>query len=55
MREGGLHDYVYIIDCVWEIYIMVGCNARGHGADIELSISIALVGFNHSRCVLWLI
>ena len=53
MREGRLHDFVYIIDCVWEIYIMVGCNARDHEADIEFALRIASVGFNHSRCVLW--
>ena len=55
MREGRLHDFVYIIDCVWEVYIMVGCDARGHGTDIGFALRIASVGFKRSRGVLWLI
>ncbi|RDB25209.1 Gelsolin [Hypsizygus marmoreus] len=40
-NETSLHDSVYIIDCVWELYVLVGCNARGQRKDIGLALWIA--------------
>ncbi|KNZ72865.1 hypothetical protein J132_01857 [Termitomyces sp. J132] len=39
--ETSLHDSVYIIDCIWEFYVIVGIDARAHKQDIELAINVA--------------
>jgi len=36
-----LQDSVYIIDCVWEYFVLVGQKARSRRLDIRLAISIA--------------
>lgn len=44
LEESSFHTSVYIIDCVWEVYVMVGIDARGHRQDIGLALRVALVG-----------
>ena len=41
--ENSFHSSVYILDCVWELYVMVGSDARGHRQDIRLGVKVALV------------
>ncbi|KAF7967474.1 hypothetical protein HWV62_34123 [Athelia sp. TMB] len=36
-----LHTSVYILDCVWEYFVLVGKDARGKRDDISLAITIA--------------
>jgi len=38
-----LQDAVYLIDCIWEYFILVGQRARGKRRDISLAISVAQV------------
>ncbi|KAF8070560.1 hypothetical protein FPV67DRAFT_1027864 [Lyophyllum atratum] len=40
-NETSFHDSVYIIDCIWEFYVMVGSSARAHRQDIELALHVA--------------
>lgn len=42
LEESSFHTSVYIIDCVWEVYVMVGIDARGHRQDIGLALRVAL-------------
>lgn len=41
--EASFHESVYIIDCIWEFYVVVGSDARSHKQDIELAINVAIV------------
>jgi hypothetical protein len=43
--ERQIHSSVYIIDCVWELYIVVGRDARSQKRDITFAISVASVYF----------
>ncbi|KAI0093192.1 hypothetical protein BDY19DRAFT_922571 [Irpex rosettiformis] len=36
-----LHSSVHIFDCIWEIFVVVGSDARGHREDIRLALSAA--------------
>ncbi|KII92264.1 hypothetical protein PLICRDRAFT_50680 [Plicaturopsis crispa FD-325 SS-3] len=40
--QTGLQDSVYILDCIWEFFVLVGINARGKRQNIKLAISIAM-------------
>ncbi|KAG5635505.1 hypothetical protein H0H81_011024 [Sphagnurus paluster] len=42
-NETGIHNSVYIIDCIWEFYVMVGSNARARRRDIEFALLLASV------------
>lgn len=39
----NIHEGVYIIDCIWEFFVLVGSKARGHGQDIRLGLVVASV------------
>lgn len=39
----NFHEGVYIIDCIWEFFVLVGCKARGNGQDIRLGLVVASV------------
>ncbi|KAL6308234.1 hypothetical protein BKA93DRAFT_766050 [Sparassis latifolia] len=39
--EVVVHDSVFIVDCVWELYVLVGSEARGKRQDIRLALSTA--------------
>ncbi|KAG6813556.1 hypothetical protein H0H92_009948 [Tricholoma furcatifolium] len=41
-NEASFHESVYVIDCLWEFYIVVGSNARALRQNIELAVHIAL-------------
>jgi len=43
-EESFFNTSVYIIDCVWELYVVVGSDARGRRQDIRLALRAALVG-----------
>ncbi|GLB37538.1 hypothetical protein LshimejAT787_0405890 [Lyophyllum shimeji] len=40
-NEPCVHDSVYIIDCIWEFYVIVGSDARAHRDDIGLALDVA--------------
>lgn len=42
-RENAIQDSVYLIDCIWEYFVLVGANARGKRRDIQLAMHIAQV------------
>ncbi|KAI0645465.1 hypothetical protein C8Q79DRAFT_1001065 [Trametes meyenii] len=35
------HQSVHVMDCVWELFVLVGSEARGRRLDIRLALSIA--------------
>jgi len=39
----NIHEGVYIIDCIWEFFILVGSKARSHRQDIRLGLIVASV------------
>ncbi|PFH50904.1 hypothetical protein AMATHDRAFT_75292 [Amanita thiersii Skay4041] len=40
--EKNLSESVYVIDCIWEFFVLVGKQARGHRQNIRLGLDIAL-------------
>jgi len=42
-REITFQTSVYIVDCVWELFVLVGKDARGKRLDIQLAVSVATV------------
>ncbi|KAG6819869.1 hypothetical protein H0H93_007803 [Arthromyces matolae] len=40
--ESVFHESVYVFDCIWELYVIVGSNGRDCKQDIQLAIRIAL-------------
>ena len=42
-NETDVHDSVYLVDCSWELYVLVGKNARGKRLDIRIAIAAAEV------------
>jgi len=42
LREPALQTSVYVIDCVWEYFVLVGKHARGKRQDIRLAVSLAM-------------
>ncbi|KAG6873429.1 hypothetical protein C0995_015854 [Termitomyces sp. Mi166 len=40
-NETSLHKSIYVIDCIWEFYVVVGSDARAQKQDIELAINVA--------------
>ena len=34
---------MYIVDCVWEYFVLVGSEARGQRRDIRLALAVATV------------
>jgi hypothetical protein len=41
--ETAIQVSVYVIDCVWELFVLVGKEARGKRRDIKLALSVATV------------
>lgn len=41
--QPAINDSVYVIDCIWEYYVLVGGEARGNRQDIRLALSTASV------------
>ncbi|KAG5648543.1 hypothetical protein DXG03_003154 [Asterophora parasitica] len=48
-HETDIHDSVYIIDCIWEFYVVVGSDARAHRKDIELALRVSSVSVSYAR------
>jgi hypothetical protein len=44
--EPDVHGSVYLVDCLWELYVLVGKNARGKRLDIRVAIKAAEVGLH---------
>jgi hypothetical protein len=40
-KEGSPHNSVYILDCVFEFFVLVPSGARGKRRDINLALSVA--------------
>lgn len=40
-RTANTHASVYILDCIWELFVLVGGDARGKRDDIRLALSVA--------------
>ncbi|EKM54575.1 uncharacterized protein PHACADRAFT_258517 [Phanerochaete carnosa HHB-10118-sp] len=38
---ADIHDRVYILDCIWELFVLVGSEARGKRKDIRLAHKVA--------------
>jgi len=36
-----VHDRVYVLDCIWELFVLVGSEARGKRKDIRLALNVA--------------
>lgn len=43
LEENHLPTAVFILDCVWELFVLVGREARGKRRDIRLAVSVAMV------------
>jgi hypothetical protein len=41
--EKDLHSTVYIVDCVWELFVLVGKEARAKAFDIRVAVSVTQV------------
>lgn len=39
----SLHDHVYVVDNVWEYFVLIGSNARGKRTETRLALEIAAV------------
>ncbi|KAI0253990.1 hypothetical protein BJV78DRAFT_100670 [Lactifluus subvellereus] len=39
--QPDVHSSVYLVDCVWELFVLVGTKARGSRRDIRLALSAA--------------
>jgi len=37
---------IYIIDCIWELFVLVGAAARGDRVNIKAALSAAKVRFS---------
>ncbi|KAF8633344.1 hypothetical protein AX17_004516 [Amanita inopinata Kibby_2008] len=40
--ERVSHESVYVIDCIWEYFVLVGREARGYRQDIRLALNVAM-------------
>ena len=45
--QASFHEGVYVVDCIWEFFVLVGCRARGNRQDIRLGLDVAMVWFCH--------
>lgn len=52
--EANPEQSVYVMNCVWELFVVVGPNARGGRQDIRLALEVANVGLIAFR-VLWIL
>ena len=50
IAETAQQESVYIIDCFWEFFVLVGKDARAKRSDITLGINAAMVRFS-SLCI----
>ncbi|KAL0956471.1 hypothetical protein HGRIS_002617 [Hohenbuehelia grisea] len=41
-EERSLQDSVYVVDCIWELFVLVGRSARGARESIGLAVSFAM-------------
>jgi hypothetical protein len=39
--QSKVDSFVYLIDCIWELFVLVGAKARGSRQDIRLALSSA--------------
>lgn len=39
--EAAISNSVYIVDCIWEFFVLVGSDARGKRGSIKLAVSTA--------------
>ena len=37
----GVYTSIFIFDCIWELFVLVGSDARGKRKDIRLALSVA--------------
>lgn len=51
-EENAQNKSVYIIDCVWEHFVLVGHDARGDRVDIRLALDTARVSASSIRNVI---
>lgn len=42
-EKALLHASVYVVNCVWELFVVVGAQARHKRRDIRLALNIAMV------------
>lgn len=40
-KTADVHASVFILDCIWEFFVLVGNDARGKRRDIRLALSVA--------------
>ena len=41
--QSNINSSVYLIDCIWELFVLVGTKARASRQDIRLALSCAMV------------
>ena len=39
----AVHTHVFIVDCIWEYFVLVGPDARGNRREIRLALQTATV------------
>ncbi|CDO74347.1 hypothetical protein BN946_scf184645.g3 [Trametes cinnabarina] len=39
--KDEFNNFIYLVDCVWELFVLVGSEARGQRSNIRLALSVA--------------
>ncbi|KAF8967877.1 hypothetical protein BDZ97DRAFT_475685 [Flammula alnicola] len=48
--EQGLHTSVYVVNCIWELFVLVGKEARSDRQAIRLALDVAMKMSKHVAC-----
>ena len=43
--EQQIQTSIYVVDCIWELFVLVGSHARERRAHIRCAIGLAKVAF----------
>ena len=43
MEEIAFDESVFVLDCIWELFVLVASGARGKRPDIQLALATAMV------------
>lgn len=46
-EENAFEQNVFVLNCVWELFVLVGSEARGKRQDIRIALAAATV-YSHS-------
>lgn len=48
--EQELQKSIYLLDCIWEIFVMVGKEARSNKQAIRFALDVGMVCYNFFMC-----